>query len=114
MSYSTMTESQHQADFVKWMRHFHPQFTIYHIPNGEVRDGRTAYKLKNMGVLPGVFDLYVMEWRLYIEFKKSAREKLSKVQEGFKKVAEKSGHKTLVVYGFKDAVTKVKELYLDN
>jgi hypothetical protein len=35
---------------------------MFHIPNGEIRDIRTAAKLKAMGVLPGVADLQFM-WK---------------------------------------------------
>jgi len=39
-----------------------PTVTFFHVPNGEVRDKRTAAKLKAMGVLAGVADL-VFLWK---------------------------------------------------
>ena len=100
-------ESQHQSDFVKWMEFHHPHITLYHIPNGERRTPQVGAKLKRMGVKKGVFDIYVMDWHLYIEFKKSHKEKLSEAQKKFKIDAERTGHLTMVAYNFKDAVDKI-------
>jgi hypothetical protein len=51
-----------------------PGLICFHVPNGELRDKRTAAKLKAMGTLPGVSDL-VFVWNdgrlrnLYLELK---------------------------------------------
>jgi hypothetical protein len=52
---------------------------FFHVPNGELRDKRTAAKLKAMGELPGVADL-VFVWcddgvlrNLYLELKAHKR-----------------------------------------
>lgn len=39
-----------------------PDIIYFHVPNGEVRDKRTAAKLKAMGVKPGVADLLFLWW----------------------------------------------------
>lgn len=108
-----MSEYKVQSAFVKWIRYQYPNITIFHIPNGEKRDIRTASKLKSMGVLKGVYDLYIVDYKLFIEVKKSKREKLSPAQEEFKKKVEKSGHHTLEVYGLEDAIGKFKT-FIDN
>jgi len=104
-----MTESQHQSDFVKWMGYHHPNIMLYHIPNGEYRSPQVGAKLKRMGVKAGVFDMYVMDWHLYIEFKKSHKEKLSEAQKKFKISAENTGHRTMIAYNFKDAIDKIEK-----
>lgn len=65
---------------------------MYHVPNGEHRDNRTAAKLKAMGVLPGVADL-VFNWPggfLYLELKAPDRT-LSAAQRKFKARVELFG-----------------------
>lgn len=49
-----------------------PGVIIYHVPNGEKRHIRTARRLKEMGVTPGVLDLpYIANGRAgYLELKK--------------------------------------------
>ena len=49
-----------------------PGVIIYHVPNGEKRDIRTAVRLKEMGVTPGVLDLpYIVNGRPgFLELKK--------------------------------------------
>ena len=43
---------------------------IFAIPNGGARHPAVAYKLKAEGVLRGVPDLYIPEWKLWIEMKR--------------------------------------------
>ena len=52
------SELQLQISLVEWCRwKLRPDVLMWHTPNGEQRDKRTAAKLKAMGVLPGVADL---------------------------------------------------------
>lgn len=46
-----------QADIVAYLRLVAPEGIWFHPANGELRDKRTAAKLKWMGVLPGVPDI---------------------------------------------------------
>lgn len=104
-----MYEWQHQADLVRWFRYHYPQYIIYHIPNGEERSGWSAKKLKEMGVLAGVYDLYIMDFKLYVELKRSAKDKLTEKQIAFRTHALKTGHHCIEAYGFKDGVQKITE-----
>lgn len=55
------SELQLQISLVEWCRwKLRPDVLMWHTPNGEERDKRTAAKLKAMGVLPGVADLVFM------------------------------------------------------
>ena len=104
-----MSEYVEQVAFVSWFRKKYPQFTIFHIPNGELRTPFVGAKLKRMGVLPGVPDLYVIDLKLAIEMK-STKGALSQTQEVIRSKFEKSGHKYIVAYGFKDGVEKISRL----
>lgn len=101
-----MYEWQQQAQFIQWVRHHHPQLTVFHIPNGEYRDIRTAKKLKLMGVLPGVYDIYVLELQLFIEVKSNRAGKLSKAQKKFRELAIRSNHQVIEGYGLHDLINK--------
>jgi len=107
-----MREYQEQSSWIKWVRLNYPNLTVYHIPNGEKRDIKTGVKLKNMGVLPGVFDLYCMDYKLYIEFKTETG-KLSDDQKWFSSKAKDTGHDTMVCFGFEDGVKKFTEYVLN-
>ena len=100
-----MKEDEHHITFIKWMKEFHPHLIIFHIPNGGSRHKIEAVRLKAMGVKPGVADLYVMNYHLFIEMK-TEKGKLSSVQTEFKNDCERTHHSYFTAYGFKDAVLK--------
>lgn len=74
------SELQIQISLVAQLRLICRRDVVYfHVPNGELRDKRTAAKLKAMGELPGVADL-VFVWcdggvlkNLYLELKARKR-----------------------------------------
>ena len=101
-----MSEYIEQVSFVNWFRAKYPQYTMFHIPNGELRSPFVGAKLKRMGVLPGVPDLYVIELKLAIEMK-TKKGRLSNDQQRIKECFEKSGHAFITAFGFKDGVEKV-------
>ena len=80
----------------------HPELALlYHIPNGELRDVRTAIALKRMGVLKGVPDLHLPVPRkgyagLWLELKVETFE-TSPWQEAVHKMLRQYGHKVEVV-----------------
>jgi hypothetical protein len=94
-------ESEIQIGLVNLLNHVlrDGRIEFYHTPNGELRDIRTAAKLKAMGVRPGVADLFFL-WGepmsvvgephvqtvsriLYLELKRRG-EYLSPAQEQFR------------------------------
>src|SRR5215831_5961543 len=94
------SELQFQISLVEQCRwRLRDDVLMFHCPNGEHRDKRTAAKLKAMGVLPGVADLIFMwpEWLisagqglqqtciLFLELKAHGR-KPSAAQMGFYKL----------------------------
>jgi len=80
---------------------------IYHCPNGEKRSIKTAVRLKKMGVVAGIPDLFVPSWKLYIELK---REKGGVVSEAQKKIMDylsRVGYTCIIGHGATDASVKV-------
>jgi hypothetical protein len=64
-----LLEHHHQAIFVSWFRKTFPDVRIFAIPNGGKRSKREAERLKLEGVSPGVPDLFIPAWRLWVEMK---------------------------------------------
>ena len=58
-----------QARFVAWVRHNHPEHMIFHIPNGGQRSKIEGARMKSLGVLAGVPDLFIPSLKLFIEMK---------------------------------------------
>lgn len=113
MENNGLEEPEHIA-FVTWFRWQFPAL-LFHIPNGELRDsnrGRAAIrgkKLKAMGVIKGVLDLFVPEWFLWIEMKRCKGGRLTPEQKDFKERMEKVGYYVIVANGCDDGIVKVKE-----
>lgn len=101
------TEDQQQIAFIQWFRLKYPKLTLYHVPNGELRHHGVGRKLKRMGVLPGVFDLHLLDYHLFIEFKRNAKGKLSNNQIDFEEKALGAGHQTMVVHGLDHAMASI-------
>ena len=98
------TEHKEQSDFVKWFRLKFPDIKIFAIPNGGSRHILEAVNLKRQGVLPGVADLYVPKWRLWIEFKRAKGGKLTDDQVEFREyVTQVCGDNWMLAEGFKKA-----------
>lgn len=83
---------------------------MFSIPNGGQRGKITAQKLKLEGLTPGVPDLFVPEWRLWIEMKRIRGGTLSTAQKQIIPELERVGYTVIVGYGCEDALDKVKRL----
>ena len=102
------SEHSHQVGFLQWFRAKYPGILIFAIPNGGKRDIVTAKKLQMEGVVPGVPDLFVPAWSLWIEMKKPGG-RLSEAQKDMIEYLEGIGHTVIVAYGARDASMKVLE-----
>ena len=102
------SEHAHQAGFVQWFRAKYPGTLIMAIPNGGKRDIATAKKLQMEGVTPGVPDLFVPAWSLWIEMKKPGG-RLSEAQKNMIDYLTRIGHTVIIGYGARDASEKVLE-----
>lgn len=78
-----------QCAFVHWFRVQHPDKLLWHTPNGGQRNKIVAAKLKRMGTLAGVPDIFIAEpvekhHGLFIEMKAGSG-RLSKAQTALMK-----------------------------
>jgi hypothetical protein len=107
------TDSEHveQRNFVAWFRQAHRGVRIFAIPNGGQRSLSVAGRLKAEGVVAGVPDLYVPEWRLWVEMKRSTGGRLSKTQiDWIDYLTTVCGDDVVVGAGFDDAREKILEI----
>ncbi|CAB4133849.1 VRR-NUC domain containing protein [uncultured Caudovirales phage] len=106
-----MKQSEHieQTMLIRWFRLQHPILhkCLWAIPNGGVRNIRTAVKLKDEGVLAGVSDLFLMipkgEYHgMFIEMKAKGGQ-VQASQKEFMSHAQAMGYKSIVCFGFDEA-----------
>ena len=111
----TMTErllasgSEHgqQTVFVNKFERIWPEVFIHSIPNGGRRSGAEGAWLKAEGMRPGVPDLFVPEWKLYIEMKKAGGT-VSPAQKAVHKILVRAGYIVVVCYGCDDALEQCR------
>jgi len=101
------TEHEEQREFVMWMRQTHPDARIFAIPNGGQRNRATGAKLKAEGVSAGVPDLYIPDWKVWVEMKRSWNGKLSPFQKDWQSYLESIGDTFIVGNGCDDAKKKI-------
>lgn len=101
------TEAGEQIAFIQWARN--NGILALHIPNGEYRDKRTASRLKLMGVVAGVPDVFVPALHAFIEFK-SEKGRLSAAQREMISTLEQAGYQVALCRSAQEAVDFVKAL----
>ena len=100
---SLPSEHQEQSGFVHWFRHHFPRVLIFAIPNGEHRSVSVGKRLKAEGVVRGIPDLFVPEWSVWVEMKRTQGGRLSKDQKEVIRYLESIGHTVIVGKGAQDA-----------
>jgi len=103
------SEHDEQVGFVIWFRSRFPGVLILAVPNGGKRHPATARKLKAEGVVPGVPDLFVPEWSLWVEMKRAKGGRLSPDQREVIAYLESIGHSVIVGHGAEDASRQLIE-----
>lgn len=103
------SETEEQEGFVNWFRAKFSGVLIFAIPNGGHRAISTAKRLNAEGVVPGIPDLHVPAWRLWVEMKRVKGGKLSAEQEAMILHLEGLGHKVVVGKGAEDASAQIVE-----
>ena len=98
-----LTEHQEQKNFVKWFELQYPKVKLFAIPNGGNRNVVTATMLKAEGVRKGVPDIFIPEWRLWLEFKRVKGGKVSPEQKDWIDYLNGCGYIAIVVNGFDNA-----------
>lgn len=112
------TEEQLQAACFQWFDKTYPQYrkTLFAVPNGGLRDKRTANTLKATGVVAGVSDLI---WVLPVNVEFIELKLPGKVQQEeqlkFEAKVTKLGHKYTIIYSlrrFREFINfKIQEYY---
>ena len=105
--FNVPSEHAEQAGFVQWFRTKWPRVVIFAIPNGGKRNITTAKNLKREGVVPGVPDLFIPAWGLWIEMKRQKGGRLSPDQDEMIAYLDSIGHRVIVGYGAADASEKL-------
>jgi hypothetical protein len=105
-------ESMHKT-VMEWVRkNDRIKGLVIHIPNEGRRSARYGSLLKDMGMLPGVFDLLITMQRhgygcAWIELK-SKNGIVSEYQKQFKKNMEQQGYFTCICRSVEDTIDKIK------
>jgi len=105
-------ESEHlqQVRLVAWFRRTYPGVRVFAIPNGGARSGPQGAALKAEGVSPGVPDLCIPAWNLWVEMKKESGGVVSPVQRDWIAYLEGIGHKVIVGHGFENAKRQIEDV----
>jgi len=103
------TEHEEQRELVRWFRQTFPGVLIFAVPNGGSRSKATAGRLKAEGVVPGIPDLFVPAWRLWVEMKRTKGGSLSKEQKYIINYLQCEKYSCIVGNGNKDAQEKITE-----
>ena len=93
------TEHEEQREFVRWFRQGYKGVRIFAIPNGGARSMATAGRLKVEGVSPGVPDLFIPDWRLWVEMKRVKGGSLSAEQKDWIAYLKGCGYTCFVAKG---------------
>lgn len=88
-----MTELQFHLEAWQFILAFKRRDVLaFHVPNGDLRDPRTASRLSRMGVVPGVADFCVIvDGRSHFVELKTATGRLSRHQHDFWEAATEAG-----------------------
>lgn len=105
------SEDHEQMLFVQWFRRTYPGVRIFAIPNGGHRHPAVAAKLKVTGATRGVPDLFVPEWRLWIEMKRAKGGVLSAEQKDWINYLKSIDYDCIVGKGFDDAKAQIVQKY---
>lgn len=102
------SEHIEQREFVRLFRRTFPGVLILAIPNGGHRAPAVAAKMKAEGALAGVPDLFVPEWRLFIEMKRRVGGVVSKEQRRVMAELERVGYRCVVCAGADEAMRQAR------
>ena len=100
MSEKVPYEDDEQIAFVKWFRNVYPDVLIWSTPNGGHRNKSVALKMKLTGQTPGVPDLFIPEWRLFIEMKRQKGGTVSPEQKAIMAELVRVGYVCQVCNGY--------------
>ena len=101
------TEHEEQKAFVKWFHQGYPKVLIFAVPNAGQRDHNAASWMRAEGLVAGVPDLIVPEWKLAIEMKRIKGSVISEEQYWMEHYFKRIGWWHYFSYGAEDAKQKL-------
>jgi len=106
-------ETDEQQAFLGRFGFMYPGIRIFAIPNGTRANMRAAIKAKKEGVSPGVPDLYIPKWKLWVEMKRQKGSTTSQEQKDWHDyLINECGDRVIIGKGCMDALSQIKELGL--
>lgn len=105
------TEHEEQREFVRWFRMLYRGVRIHSIPTGGHRHIAVAAKMKAEGATPGVPDLFIPEWRLWVEMKRTQGGVVSPEQKDWINYLQNVGYRAIVCKGADDAKKQIVGIY---
>ena len=111
VSGTAVLKSEHyeQREFVSWFRKTYPGVRIFAIPNGGFRSRLTGARLKAEGASPGVPDLFIPAWLVWIEMKREKGGRLDDKQKDWRDYLLSIGHTFILANGKQQAVEAITE-----
>jgi len=106
-----LSEHQEQVNFVDQFESTYPDVRLLSIPNGGLRRGKTVVGLKKEGLKPGVPDLFIPAWGIWIEMKRLNGGTVSKVQKDWIGYLKSIGYTVFVCHGCADAMSKMNDFH---
>ena len=100
-------EHDEQRAFVKWFHAQFPTVLIFAPPMAAVRSNNQAAWLTAEGMVKGIPDLHIPEWKTVIEMKRIKGSTISKEQYWMEAHYKKIGWTHFFAYGFEDARKKI-------
>jgi len=104
------SEDAEQITFLNWFKKNHPETLIFHVPNGGHRHKAVAVKMKQLGQVRGVPDLFIPEWFAFIEMKREKGGATSKEQKAMIQHLKDVGYTVEVCKGHKAAIDFVRRI----
>lgn len=98
-------EHDEQKNFVRWFKMQYPKVRIFSVPNAASRSYELAAYLRAEGLSPGCPDLWIPEWRMAIEMKRTKGGAVSDEQKAWLEYLLGIGWKAHVCKGFDEAKT---------
>ena len=102
------SEHLEQVRLVSWFRRTYPSVRVFAVPNGGHRGAYQGASLKAEGVSPGVPDLFVPAWGMWIEMKREKGGTLSPAQSDWISYLDDCGYQCIVGLGFEDAKRQIE------
>jgi len=108
------SEHDEQVTFIRWFRKAHPNVLIFAIPNGAMLQGNATQRairanmLKAEGLTPGIPDLFIPAWNIFIEMKRVKGGSLSDAQKEKIDYLSSVGYQTFVCKGANEAKVTIK------